>query len=121
VHYSGAFGYVNHEAGKRNRGSGKRICRTISPWSTASRARAANNPLDGQRRWESVGTNGIESKGEKSTAVLVRDSILAFRTVPGEVGIVYEIALTAQRDLYERDKHFISDLQKSFRLRPLPK
>lgn len=51
----------------------------------------------------------------------VRDVLVAFREVPGEVGFVYEIVLRTQTSRYPKDKHRLTDLQRSWRLRPLPK
>jgi hypothetical protein len=52
---------------------------------------------------------------------MIRDVILAFRNDPGGVGIVYEIALTTPARRYERDRQLVTQLQKSFRLKALPK
>lgn len=51
----------------------------------------------------------------------VREVLLAFRKAPGEVGIVYEIVLTTPSSRYKKDKHLIDDLQKTWRMKPLPK
>jgi hypothetical protein len=51
----------------------------------------------------------------------VREVLLAFRKAPGEVGIVYEIILTTPASRYNNDKHVIDDLQKTWRMKSLPK
>lgn len=51
----------------------------------------------------------------------VREVLLAFRKAPGEVGIVYEISLTTPSSRYDKDKRLIADLQRTFRLKLLPK
>lgn len=51
----------------------------------------------------------------------VREVLLAFRKAPGEVGIVYEITLTTPSSRYNKDKHLVSELQKTWRLKSLPK
>ena len=51
----------------------------------------------------------------------VRDVLLAFREAPGEVGIVYEIVLTTPTSRYKKDKQLIVDLQRTWRLKSLPK
>ena len=51
----------------------------------------------------------------------VREVLLALRKAPGEVGIVYEIVLTTPTSRYNKDKHLIAQLQKTFRLKSLPK
>jgi hypothetical protein len=51
----------------------------------------------------------------------MRDVLLAFRKAPGEVGIVYEIVLTTPTSRYNKDKHLIAELQRTFRLKSLPK
>jgi hypothetical protein len=50
----------------------------------------------------------------------VREVLLAFRKAPGEVGIVYEIVLTTPASRYNKDKHLIADLQRTWRLKSLP-
>ena len=51
----------------------------------------------------------------------VREVLLAFREADGEVGIVYEIVLTTSTSRYDQDKHLIDELQKTWRLKSLPK
>ena len=51
----------------------------------------------------------------------VREVLLAFRRVAGEVGIVYEVILTTVTSRYKNDKHLIADLQRTWRLKSLPK
>lgn len=51
----------------------------------------------------------------------VREVLLAFRNTRGEVGIVYEIVLTTLTSRYNRDKHAISDLLRTWSLKSLPK
>ena len=51
----------------------------------------------------------------------VREVLLAFRKAGGEVGIVYEIVLTTLTSRHTKDKHLIADLQRTWRLRSLPK
>ena len=51
----------------------------------------------------------------------VREVLLAFRRAAGEVRIVYEITLSTLSSRYHRDKHLIADLQRTWRLKPLPK
>jgi hypothetical protein len=51
----------------------------------------------------------------------VREVLLAFRKAPGEVGIVYEIVLTTVPSRYDKDKHPIVDLQRTWRMNSLPK
>lgn len=63
----------------------------------------------------------LKSKTSTANDPEVREVLLAFRKAPGEVGIVYEIALTTTTSRYNQDKHLLDDLQKSWRLKPLPK
>lgn len=52
----------------------------------------------------------------------VREVLLAFRKAAGEeIGIVYEIVLTTPSSRYEKDKQLLADLQRTFRLKLLPK
>jgi hypothetical protein len=51
----------------------------------------------------------------------VQEVILAFRKAPGEVGIVYEITLTTVTSRYDQDKRLVASLQRTWRLRKLPK
>ena len=51
----------------------------------------------------------------------VREVLLAFRKAPGEVGIVYEIVLRTPASRYNKDKQLVIDLQKTWRLKLLPK
>jgi hypothetical protein len=51
----------------------------------------------------------------------VREILLAFRKIPGEVGIVYEISLTTLTSRYDQDKQLVADLQRTWGLRSLPK
>lgn len=51
----------------------------------------------------------------------VREVLLAFRKAAGEVGIVYEIVLTTPASRYNEDKHLIAELQRTWRLKSLPK
>lgn len=51
----------------------------------------------------------------------VREVLVAFRKAAGEVGIVYEIVLTTPTSRYNEDKKLIADLQKTWRLKLLPK
>jgi len=51
----------------------------------------------------------------------VREVLLAFRKAPGEDGIVYEIVLTTPTFRYAKDKHVLGELQRTFRLKSLPK
>jgi len=62
----------------------------------------------------------MKQKNSTSHDAAVREVLLAFRKAPGEVGIVYEIILTTQISRYDKDKHLIADLQRTWRLRPLP-
>jgi len=57
----------------------------------------------------------------KSANAQVREVLLAFREAPGEVGIVYEIVLTTSTARYDADKHVMDDLQKTWRLKSLPR
>ena len=50
----------------------------------------------------------------------LREVVLAFRKAPGEVGIVYEIVLTTPASRYNKDKHLIAGLQRTWRLKSLP-
>src|SRR5215212_9141556 len=50
----------------------------------------------------------------------VREALLAFRRVAGEVGIVYELVLTTATSRYKNDKHLIAGLQRTWRLKSLP-
>jgi hypothetical protein len=56
-----------------------------------------------------------------SSNAIVRDVILAFRKEPNGVGIVYQTALTASALRYERYQPLLTRLNRSFRLKPLPK
>jgi hypothetical protein len=56
-----------------------------------------------------------------SSNAIVEDVVLAFRKESGGVGIVYKIALTAAALRYERHQPLLMRLQRSFRLKPLPK
>ena len=56
-----------------------------------------------------------------SNTPVVREVLLALRKAAGEVGIVYEIVLTTPTSRYNKDKHLIAQLQKTFRLKSLPK
>ena len=49
----------------------------------------------------------------------VREVLLAFRKVAGEVGIVYEIVLTTVTSRYNRDKRLVAALQKTWRLKSM--
>lgn len=60
-------------------------------------------------------------KSKSENADQVREVLLAFREAPGEVGIVYEIVLTTSTARYDADKHVMNDLQKTWRLKSLPK
>jgi hypothetical protein len=51
----------------------------------------------------------------------VREVLLAFRKAQGEVGIVYEIVLTTLTSRYNQDKHLVANLQRTWRLKKLPK
>jgi len=51
----------------------------------------------------------------------VREVLVAFRKAAGEVGIVYEIVLTTPTSRYNEDKQVVADLQKTWRLKSLPK
>ena len=51
----------------------------------------------------------------------LREVLLAFRRAAGEVGIVYEIVLTTPTSRYTKDKHLIAVIQKTWRLKSLPK
>ena len=51
----------------------------------------------------------------------VREVLLAFREADGEVGIVYEIALTTSSSRYDKDKRLIDDVQRTWKLKSLPK
>jgi hypothetical protein len=55
----------------------------------------------------------------KSKTSEVQEVLLAFRNVPGEVGIVYEIVLTTPTSRYNKDKHLIADLQRTWKLKNL--
>jgi hypothetical protein len=59
-------------------------------------------------------------RSKTSASNQVREILLAFRKIPGEVGIVYEISLTTLTSRYNQDKHLVADLQKTWRLSPLP-
>ena len=47
----------------------------------------------------------------------VREVLLAFRRVRGEVGIVYEIVLTTLNSRYNKDKYLVGDLKRTWRLK----
>jgi len=55
----------------------------------------------------------------KSKTSEVQEVLLAFRNVPGEVGIVYEIVLTTPTSRYNKDKHLIAELQRTWKLKNL--
>jgi hypothetical protein len=63
----------------------------------------------------------MKSRTSTSNDPEVREVLLAFRKVAGEVGIVYEIVLTTLTSRYNKDKHLIAALQKTWRLESLPK
>ena len=50
----------------------------------------------------------------------VREVLLAFRKVAGEVGFVYEIVLTTPDSRYNKDKHLVRDLQRTWKLKLFP-
>ena len=51
----------------------------------------------------------------------VREVLVAFRRVRGEVGIVYEIVLTTLNSRYNKDKQLVVDLKRTWRLKSLAK
>jgi len=59
-------------------------------------------------------------KPSVSKSTELREVVLAFREAPGEVGIVYEIVLTTPASRYDKDKHLIAELQRTWRLKSLP-
>jgi hypothetical protein len=63
----------------------------------------------------------MKSKTSAASDPKVREVLLAFRKAPGEVGIVYEITLTTLSSRYDKDKHLLVDLQRTWKLRLLPK
>lgn len=63
----------------------------------------------------------LRSAAKGSKELLIRDVLLAFRKEPGGVGIVYEIALTTPAVRYRKDRRSAARLEKSFRLKTLPK
>lgn len=67
------------------------------------------------------GLRAVRFTMKSKTSAEVREVLLAFRKAPGEVGIVYEIVLTTPSSRYNQDKHLINDIQKTWRMKPLPK
>jgi hypothetical protein len=63
----------------------------------------------------------MKPKNPTSNDPAVREVLLAFRKAPGEVGIVYEISLTTPTSRYDKDKQFVAILQRTWRLKSLPK
>jgi len=63
----------------------------------------------------------MKQKNPTSNDPEVNEVVLAFRKAPGEVGIVYEISLTTPSSRYGKDRQLIARLQRTFRLKSLPK
>lgn len=51
----------------------------------------------------------------------VREVLLALREEPGGVGIVYEVVLTTPSSRYAKDRQLLTELQRSWRMKPLPR
>jgi hypothetical protein len=63
----------------------------------------------------------IRSTPSGASKPMILDSVVAFRKVPGEVGIVYEISLTTPESALSRGDRLLRLIQQGFRQRPLPK
>ena len=64
-------------------------------------------------------TRFMMKRTESGPDTELQEVLLAFRNVPGEVGIVYEIVLTTPTSRYNKDKHLIADLQRTWKLKNL--
>ena len=64
-------------------------------------------------------TRFMMKRTESGPDTELQEVLLAFRRVPGEVGIVYEIVLTTPTSRYNKDKHLIADLQRTWKLKNL--
>ena len=63
----------------------------------------------------------MKPKNSPANDPQVREVLLAFRDAAGEVGIVYEIVLTTRSSRYAKDKQLLAGLQRTWRLKVLPK
>jgi hypothetical protein len=63
----------------------------------------------------------IRSTQSDASKTMISETVVAFRTAPGEIGIVYQIALTAPETAFPQGARLLRLLQNSFRQRPLPK
>jgi len=64
-------------------------------------------------------TRFMMKRTESGPDTELQEVLLAFRRVPGEVGIVYEIVLTTPTSRYNKDKHLIAELQRTWKLKNL--
>jgi len=64
-------------------------------------------------------TRFMMKRTESGPDTELQEVLLAFRNVPGEVGIVYEIVLTTPTSRYNKDKHLIAELQRTWKLKNL--
>jgi hypothetical protein len=63
----------------------------------------------------------LQSTSSQTNESIIRDILLAFRPVPNEVGIVYELALTTPSSPYGKHKALLEQMRMSFRLKSLAK
>ena len=63
----------------------------------------------------------IRAEPSNNSEAIMSDAVIALRSAPGEVGIVYDISLTTPESAYATNAKLLESLRQSFRLRSLPR